>query len=231
MPWLLLPPSDGLKSSCGGKPAEETDSEEDSEEEEEEAPSWLRYGTTTSDSDAWSSESDTEGEQQHPLKSVMSGKRSLCKKDSSGDLQVDDDWLQIPAGRPRRRAASGASACLDTPAPLVRAPPVETKQFPIARNRAQYYACQRNPLLEVAKTNANKDLTDILQKMEKLEKNSGEHWRAMAYRKAITALKRHPHPIRSAEDALKLRGIGERIAKKVCACSYASAGMAGCMAG
>ena len=61
----------------------------------------------------------------------------------------------------------------------------------------------------------NKRLIEVLYQMECLEKNQGEQWRALAYRKAITALKRHPEPITTTEQALALRGIGEKIAKKI----------------
>jgi len=219
MPWLLLPPSDGLKRSSSRTEGDMTDSSSDDESELERSSSWLRYGSqTTSDSeDIVSSESEPEPEDRphNRLRAVLSGKRPMPARALKEEVKVEDDWLQIPAARPMRRADSGASSSIEVPPILVRAPEVKTKQFPIARNRAQYYACQKKPAALQEASNANTELTDILAQMEKLEKNSGEQWRAMAYRKAIAALKRHPHPIRSGDDARKLKGIGEKIAKKI----------------
>jgi len=42
-----------------------------------------------------------------------------------------------------------------------------------------------------------------------------DKWRSFAYRKAIAALKAHHSQVNSAEEALKIRGVGKSIAEKV----------------
>ncbi|EJD51237.1 Nucleotidyltransferase [Auricularia subglabra TFB-10046 SS5] len=42
-----------------------------------------------------------------------------------------------------------------------------------------------------------------------------DHWRVISYRKAISALRRHPTRIKSAEEAERLHGVGKKTADKI----------------
>lgn len=44
---------------------------------------------------------------------------------------------------------------------------------------------------------------------------TGDHWRTTAYRKAIAALRKQNHLVRTKEQALKIFGIGNRLANKI----------------
>ncbi len=64
-------------------------------------------------------------------------------------------------------------------------------------------------------TNPNRHLTDELQKLAKAYKSTNDKWRAYAYEKAISAIKRYARPISSGEEAAKIPGLGEKMASKV----------------
>lgn len=76
-------------------------------------------------------------------------------------------------------------------------------------------ACQTVLRPEQKQTNLNKDITDILERMRAQYKAAGERMRELGYTKAINAIRRCRHRIRSGEDARKLYGVGERIAAKI----------------
>lgn len=78
----------------------------------------------------------------------------------------------------------------------------------------KHLACQVSPQ-EKANGNVNKAITDQLDSLEKIYQNTGEQWRAMAYRKASSALKKHPTKIKSAEEAKNIKGIGAKTAEKI----------------
>jgi len=64
-------------------------------------------------------------------------------------------------------------------------------------------------------TNLNSGTIDILDKMAQYYDRTGDHWRTISYRKCITALKRQSEHIATREQAIKIAGIGERLADKV----------------
>jgi DNA polymerase IV len=63
--------------------------------------------------------------------------------------------------------------------------------------------------------NPNSRTIDILDKMAHYYDRIGDKWRTISYRKCITALKRQSEHIATREQAIKLAGIGERLADKV----------------
>ena len=63
--------------------------------------------------------------------------------------------------------------------------------------------------------NPNKRTIEVLQKMYEYYERTNDHWRVLAYRKAISALKKQPEKIRTKEEAFKIPGIGGRIAEKI----------------
>jgi DNA polymerase IV len=63
--------------------------------------------------------------------------------------------------------------------------------------------------------NPNARTVEILNEMAKYYERMHDNWRTVAYRKAISALKKHHVRITTKEEALKLNGIGERLAAKI----------------
>lgn len=64
-------------------------------------------------------------------------------------------------------------------------------------------------------SNPNSKTIEKLDKMALYYNRIGDHWRTTAYRKCITALKRQSDHILTREQALKIFGIGERLAIKI----------------
>ncbi|CAL4114904.1 unnamed protein product [Meganyctiphanes norvegica] len=64
-------------------------------------------------------------------------------------------------------------------------------------------------------TEKNEQIINELQKLMNAYKNKNDTWRALGYQKAISALKNHPREITAREEALTIRGIGERLADKI----------------
>ncbi|KAL8667425.1 MAG: hypothetical protein Q9202_000641 [Teloschistes flavicans] len=62
---------------------------------------------------------------------------------------------------------------------------------------------------------SNARTISILQQMSDYYSRTQDHWRTIAYRKAISALKRQTHKITSKEEALTIPGIGTRLADKI----------------
>lgn len=83
----------------------------------------------------------------------------------------------------------------------------------MARKRA-IFACQR-PSSAPVRPNHNEALTKLLGQLEEAAKSTGDKWRAYSYRKAITVIRNLPRPLRTAEEARQLRGVGESIGEKI----------------
>ena len=67
--------------------------------------------------------------------------------------------------------------------------------------------------MEIANPNAR--TIEILQQMATHYDRIHDHWRTTAYRKAISALRRHPNRICTKAEALALNTIGDRLADKI----------------
>lgn len=62
----------------------------------------------------------------------------------------------------------------------------------------------------------NKDISEMLIELATFEKNVSRNiHKYNAYRKAAGVISNHPEPIHSGEEARKLKGVGEKIAKKI----------------
>ncbi|XP_062502642.1 DNA polymerase lambda-like [Corticium candelabrum] len=75
------------------------------------------------------------------------------------------------------------------------------------------WACAQSST--VRPENINKHITDKLEILAKMYKNTKDQWRAMMYTKAITALKNHPKEVTSYEEALEIPFVGKRLADKI----------------
>ncbi|KAL2399002.1 DNA polymerase lambda [Exophiala dermatitidis] len=63
--------------------------------------------------------------------------------------------------------------------------------------------------------NPNAPTIGILLKMAEYHGATGDQWRTRAYRQAVAALRKQTQLVRTKEDALAVKGIGERIAEKI----------------
>ena len=64
-------------------------------------------------------------------------------------------------------------------------------------------------------TNPNAQTIEILEQMGRYYDRMQDHWRTLAYRRAVTTLKREKRKIATKEEAVLLPFIGERIAAKI----------------
>jgi DNA polymerase IV len=81
----------------------------------------------------------------------------------------------------------------------------------------QNFACHRGGILDEDKIggNPNARTIEILQSMADHYTRVNDHWRPLAYRKAITALKRATTRVTTEEEALRIPGVGKRLAEKI----------------
>ncbi|TQS33779.1 hypothetical protein Golomagni_05864 [Golovinomyces magnicellulatus] len=77
------------------------------------------------------------------------------------------------------------------------------------------FACHRAGEKNLQSENPNSRTVEILQKMLDYYLRVNDQWRSMAYRKAISVLKRQQTKISTEEEALQLPGIGGRLAQKI----------------
>eukprot|EP00668_Euglena_longa_P005975 GGOE01007082.1.p1 GENE.GGOE01007082.1~~GGOE01007082.1.p1 ORF type:complete len:355 (-),score=87.80 GGOE01007082.1:378-1403(-) len=66
-----------------------------------------------------------------------------------------------------------------------------------------------------AKENHNTQLCGILEELGEIERNKGDLFRWKAYRNACQALASSEHSVKSGDEARKLPGVGQKIAKKI----------------
>ena len=64
-------------------------------------------------------------------------------------------------------------------------------------------------------TNPNARTIEVLQQMANHYERQHDHWRLIAYRKAIGALRRQPTKIITAKQAFAIPSIGARLADKI----------------
>ncbi|RAL11444.1 DNA-directed DNA polymerase IV [Aspergillus homomorphus CBS 101889] len=79
----------------------------------------------------------------------------------------------------------------------------------------QSFVCMQKHDTKANAENANNRTIAVLQQMLDYYDRSGDQWRTLAYRKAISALRKHPKKIATRSQALSLPGIGTRLADKI----------------
>ncbi|KAK2742592.1 hypothetical protein FQN57_005218 [Myotisia sp. PD_48] len=79
----------------------------------------------------------------------------------------------------------------------------------------QSFSCMHKHTADERKASPNSHTVDILRKMLNYYERVSDHWRCLAYRRAITALQRQEEKIITRDQAIKVPGIGERIAAKI----------------
>ncbi|KAM0276147.1 hypothetical protein ACHAQH_007035 [Verticillium albo-atrum] len=95
------------------------------------------------------------------------------------------------------------------------------KQRPVSAARRKHipweerFACNKGGLVNSSEKNPNARTIDILQHMADYYGRVNDAWRPIAYRKVISLLKRQSRKISTAEEAIKLPGVGSRLADKI----------------
>ncbi|KAF7719400.1 Uncharacterized protein PECH_004895 [Penicillium ucsense] len=118
-------------------------------------------------------------------------------------LEMTDD----EAGEYENESASSTSKDLSNLEPEKVAPTNEIW--------ARSFACMQKLNTAAKSENPNKCTIEVLQQMLDYYSRSDDHWRTLAYRKAIGALKRHPKKVTSRVQALSIPGVGARLADKI----------------
>ncbi|KAJ4855152.1 DNA polymerase beta palm domain-containing protein [Trichoderma breve] len=77
------------------------------------------------------------------------------------------------------------------------------------------FACNRAGRKDANQNNPNARTIEILQKMNSYYERVNDHWRTIAYRKAISILKQQSVKITTEEEAYRLPTIGRRLAQKI----------------
>ncbi|XP_068248489.1 DNA polymerase lambda-like [Palaemon carinicauda] len=85
------------------------------------------------------------------------------------------------------------------------------KNFP--KNLQQKFVCSQPSSSQTKGFNIH--ITSELEKLATAYKSKNDTWRAVGYQKAISAIRNYPKEITSREEALKIRGVGARLADKV----------------
>lgn len=81
--------------------------------------------------------------------------------------------------------------------------------------RDQGFKCMHPGGKSSASTNPNQRTISILQQMCDYYIRTNDHWRSLAYRRSILALKKQPQKITSAASASQIPGIGSHLASKI----------------
>ncbi|PWY67288.1 DNA polymerase Pol4 [Aspergillus eucalypticola CBS 122712] len=79
----------------------------------------------------------------------------------------------------------------------------------------QNFVCMQKHDAQSNSENPNSHTIAILQQMLEFYKRTNDQWRVLAYRKAISALRRQPRKISTRLEALAIPGIGQRLADKI----------------
>ncbi|OJJ73910.1 hypothetical protein ASPBRDRAFT_41673 [Aspergillus brasiliensis CBS 101740] len=79
----------------------------------------------------------------------------------------------------------------------------------------QKFTCMQKHDAQSNSENPNSKTIAILQQMLDYYTRTNDHWRVLAYRKAISALRKQPRKITSKSQALAIPGIGQRLADKL----------------
>ncbi|KAL9620358.1 MAG: hypothetical protein Q9204_008215, partial [Flavoplaca sp. TL-2023a] len=94
--------------------------------------------------------------------------------------------------------------------------PDRTKANPsIGKSWQAKFSCMDKHTGTENHSNPNADTIEILKQMTDYYERTNEHWRTIAYRKAIAALKKQTHKITTKEEAFTIPCIGSRLALKI----------------
>ncbi|KAL5344210.1 hypothetical protein ACLOAV_010828 [Pseudogymnoascus australis] len=118
----------------------------------------------------------------------------------------DDDEDPSPMGSPYHESDSSGNGQPKTKRKhMTRKPTFNQEGF----------SCMKGGTIDATSSNPNARTISILQEMAAYYTRMDDTWRPIGYRKAITTLKKQNKLISTAEEAVKLPAIGQRIADKI----------------
>ncbi|KAI4097310.1 MAG: hypothetical protein LQ344_000409 [Seirophora lacunosa] len=77
------------------------------------------------------------------------------------------------------------------------------------------FSCMEKHAAADREVNPNAKTIEILQQMSDYYDRTRDHWRSLAYRKCVSALRKQPNRITTKREALAIPGIGDRLASKI----------------
>ncbi|OZJ03703.1 hypothetical protein BZG36_03307 [Bifiguratus adelaidae] len=85
------------------------------------------------------------------------------------------------------------------------------------RRGIQYekFLCMKSNPIMTDTVNPNEFIIEKLEELHEFYKSTNDHWREVGYQKAISAIKTLQTPLRSADEARRIFGVGGRIADKI----------------
>ncbi|KAL6239823.1 hypothetical protein BDW75DRAFT_226878 [Aspergillus navahoensis] len=114
--------------------------------------------------------------------------------EKSGD-ETSDKSQSLPARTKRRKLSRGENVA--------------------ARCWQQKFVCMQKHDSTSSAHNPNARTIEVLQQMLDYYTRTADHWRTLAYRKAISALRSQSKKVISRSEAIQIPGIGERLADKI----------------
>lgn len=123
-------------------------------------------------------------------------------------LPLDEDDEDLHPSSPAQHG-SGSSDSDGSPSPKRKFLPQNPK------SSHENFSCMKGGSVMAKSSNPNSRTISILQEMADYYARMGDTWRPIAYRKAITTLKRQTKLISTAEEAARLPAIGQRLAQKI----------------
>ncbi|KAJ5620549.1 hypothetical protein N7510_004533 [Penicillium lagena] len=104
--------------------------------------------------------------------------------------------------------AQGSDSELDRQSPNV-------SRDKAAESWTKNFSCMQKYEPNLRTHNPNNRTIEVLQQMSDYYTRTADHWRVLAYRKAINALRRQPKKINTRTQALSISGIGTGLADKI----------------
>lgn len=89
------------------------------------------------------------------------------------------------------------------------------KSYPVTEKWQERFACMQKHEENSDFKSPNSRTIEVLQQMLDYYERTADHWRVIAYRKAISALRRQPKRVVTRTQARAITGIGPRLADKI----------------
>ena len=184
------------------------------------SPSGVEYG----DSPHRAEHLATPDRHQHIVESVTTELReppisfALGRQDSFDEIIQEVRSLRhLPLDEEEDDEAAGASEDIDSDTQDSASPPKPVKKAKQAGNNSwqNTFQCMKANDGKADGTNPNSHTIEILEQMGRYYDRMQDHWRTLAYRRAVTSLKREKRKITSKEEAVLLPFVGERLAAKI----------------
>jgi DNA polymerase IV len=135
-------------------------------------------------------------------------------KDLPLDVDEDDD-AQSTINEPEAQADLDQRSGSENESPRKRRSSRRIRPTSKAIAFEDRFACNRAGRKDANEDNPNARIIEILQKMNGYYERVNDHWRTLAYRKAINTLKQQSAKITTEEEAYQMPSIGRRLAQKI----------------